>query len=150
MRELSAELVINDGSESGAKGIAKPDQRAADRSCNCGTAPVFPCNLFARRDQKQDSGTNNKKFDDGRARLRQIRVHSQNHTAYRFEDSGAMTLRTVAPLIIRGRFTIVASDEFVDRLFGVGLVKAQEFFFGHASIVITLDLYGSPVEGLMD
>ena len=41
------------------------------------------------------------------------------------------------------------SDEFADLLYGVGLVKAQEFFFGHASIVITLDLYGSPVEGLM-
>ncbi len=32
----------------------------------------------------------------------------------------------------------------------MGLVKAQEFFFGHASFAITLDLYGSPIEGLMD
>ena len=32
----------------------------------------------------------------------------------------------------------------------MGLVKAQEFFFGHASIVITLGLYGGAVEGLMD
>lgn len=40
------------------------------------------------------------------------------------------------------------SDEFGDPLYGVGLMKAQDFF-GHASIVITIDLYGSAVERLM-
>jgi hypothetical protein len=52
--------------------------------------------------------------------------------------------------IVKARSAAVPSDEFVDLSYGVGLEKAQEFFFGHASIVITLALYGSPVEGLMD
>jgi len=52
--------------------------------------------------------------------------------------------------ILHGNRVTVPSDEFVDLSYGVGLEKAQEFFFGHASIVITLDLYGSPVERLMD
>ncbi len=43
----------------------------------------------------------------------------------------------------------VPSDEFVHLLYGVGLVTAQGFF-RTPSIVITLDLYGSAVEGLMD
>ncbi len=52
--------------------------------------------------------------------------------------------------IVKARSAAVPSDEFVDLLYGVGLVNAQEFFFGHARLVITLGLYGSAVEGLMD
>ena len=44
----------------------------------------------------------------------------------------------------------VASDKFVDLSYGVGLVMAQAFFVGHTRIVITIVLYGSPVERLVD